>query len=264
MAERARTRRGVRVVVLAATSALLSLGAVTAVTTPAGAVVPTVVVGDASVHEGDGGTRNVRVMFSIDQPAAADVRVHWVASAGTATSPADFKARGGRVLFRPGQTNRYVAFKIFPDVAIEGDETFSVNVTSAEGATVGDGSGQVTILDEEGGSGNVVSIGSASVAEGDPGAYQFAYVPVTLRSPSATPVTVTYSTGADSASSPGDYADRTKTITFPAGVRVRWALVYVVSDDVGEGDEVLAVTLSSPTGATIGEGTGSVTILDDD
>ena len=265
MGERARPRHWVRGIVLVVTSAVISLGAVTAATTPAGAVVPIVVVGDASVHEGDSGTRNVRIMISLDQPAAATVKVSWVAVAGTATSPADFKARTGAVGFRPGQTTKYATVKIFPDVSTEGDQSFSVNVTAALGATVGDGSGQVTIVDEEGGTGNVLSIGSASVAEGNPGAYQFAYVPVTLRSPSATPVTVVYTTSPGTATSPEDYLDRTKTLNFPVGVRVRWALVYVYSDAVAaEGDHLLDITLSSPTAATIGEDTGSVTILDED
>jgi hypothetical protein len=225
---------------------------------------PTVVVGDSSVHEGDSGVRIARVMVTLDAPAAATVTVRWVAEAGSATSPADFKARSGGLVYRPGQTTRYAVIRVKADTVTEGDETFTVSVTEVVGATIGDGTGTVTILDEEGGSGAQLSIGSASVAEGDDGAYQFVFLPVTLRSPSASPVTVAWATSPDSATAPADYLDRARTITFPAGTRVRWVLVYVTSDGGAESDETFDVVLSSPTGATILDGTGTVTIVDDD
>jgi endoglucanase len=40
--------------------------------------------------------------------------------------------------------------------------------------------------------------------------------------------------------------------------------VYLTSDLVGEADQTFDVVLSSPTGATIANGTGTVTIVDDD
>jgi chitinase len=41
-------------------------------------------------------------------------------------------------------------------------------------------------------------------------------------------------------------------------------LVYLTADTIVEGNETFDVTLSSPVNVTIGDGTGTVTIVDDD
>ncbi|MFL6238288.1 MAG: beta strand repeat-containing protein [Actinomycetes bacterium] len=115
-----------------------------------------------------------------------------------------------------------------------------------------------------------LSVGSPSVQE--PGsATTTVNVPVTLTDPSLThrTVTVHWSTsdgaGAAGAVSPADYTGTSGTLTFTPGTTVQNAVVTIQSDSLDEFDETFAVTLDTPSKATIasGGGTGTVTILDD-
>jgi hypothetical protein len=54
------------------------------------------------------------------------------------------------------------------------------------------------------------------------------------------------------------------TLTFAAGVTSVTVTVAIVGDTVHENPETFSVVLSSPTGATIGTDTGTVTIIDND
>lgn len=94
---------------------------------------------------------------------------------------------------------------------------------------------------------------------------------VTLSEPSAQPVTVSYVTqaAAASAGTPAtagqDYSPTLTvgTVTIPAGQTSAQVSIPVADDEVYEGDEVFNVVLSNPTNATIAQGTGLGTILDD-
>src|SRR3989442_1766396 len=77
------------------------------------------------------------------------------------------------------------------DVTQESNETFSVVLTGASGATIADGTGVGTIVNDD--SRPTVSISDVSQDEGDSGKTPFAFV-VSLSNPSDQPVTVNYST----------------------------------------------------------------------
>jgi chitinase len=230
----------------------------------AGAVGPNISVGDVSIHEGDVGKRVVRVMVNLDAPSPDGVTASWATTGGTATSGVDFKARSGTLYFRPGQTTRYANVVVVPDQLTEGDEQFTVNLGGVVGATVSDGSGTVTIVDDETATGPDASIGDASVVEGNAGASRYVWLPVTLNQPAGTTATVDYATGGGTATSPDDYSSRSGTLTFGPKTTVRYVLVYLTADTIVEGNETFDVTLSSPVNVTIGDGTGTVTIVDDD
>jgi chitinase len=204
-------------------------------------------------------------MVSLDQVAPpGGVTATWATHGGSATSGVDFKGRTGRLYFKAGQTTRYAQVKIIPDGAVEGDEQFTVQLSAVEGADIADGTGTVTILDEEGSSPSGISVGSSSVVEGQSGGSRYVWVPVTLAGKNAAAVTVHYATGGGTAVAPDDYLGHAGTLTFPPKAVVRWVLVYITADQVTEGNETLNVTLSSPIGGTIVHGTGTVTIVDDD
>ena len=104
-----RIRRAAAVLVATATAfgGVLALSAGPAVALDP---LPSVSVTDASIHEGDSGTRIIRLMVNLEPvgPTTAS-RTHWATAGGTATSGVDFKARHGRKLyFKPGQVTRYV------------------------------------------------------------------------------------------------------------------------------------------------------------
>jgi chitinase len=85
---------------------------------------------------------------------------------------------------------------------------------------------------------------------------------VTLAQPSNQPVTVQYATSNGTATDGADYLPATGTLTFAPGETSKTISVVVFGDTVIEGAESFQVTLSSPAGATIGDGTGTGTITD--
>ncbi|HVW33062.1 MAG TPA: Calx-beta domain-containing protein, partial [Acidimicrobiia bacterium] len=110
----------------------------------------------------------------------------------------------------------------------------------------------------------VVAVEPARVPEGDDGP-SWGVAAVTLSSPSSRPVTVAYAVGGGTASADDIVADHDSgTLTFAPGETGRAVRFAAVGDDVDEGDETFAVTLSDPVGATLGPASAPVTIVDDD
>jgi sugar lactone lactonase YvrE len=111
------------------------------------------------------------------------------------------------------------------------------------------------VYNSSNGSGNFIDrLGSSSTA----------VFTVNLSSASATPVTVDYSTTNGSALAGSDYTAATGTLTFAPGQTSRTILVHTLDDATGEPTETFTLTLSNPIGATIADGTGVGTILDNE
>ena len=120
-------------------------------------VVPQLGVGDAAIAEGTSTARTLIFAVTLDEPATANVSVQYRIVAGTATAGVDVDtARGAArtLLFRTGASGRTpvmrrVVVKILPDVIIEPDETFTVELTNPSGATIVRATGLGTIIDDE-------------------------------------------------------------------------------------------------------------------
>ena len=94
-------------------------------------------------------------------------------------------------------------------------------------------------------------------------------VKVLLSNVSEVAVTVGYATSdgggsGAAASSPGDYAETSDTLEIPADQTEAEFTVAVVDDELWEHQESFTVTLSSPSGATLGTGVREVAIADND
>ena len=102
----------------------------------------------------------------------------------------------------------------------------------------------------------VLSVADAQATEGE----TLTFV-VTLEPPASAPVTVAYATADGSATAGTDYTAAWGTLSFKAGESEKTVAVTLATDSVPEGSETLMLTLSSPSGATIGdnEATGTVT-----
>lgn len=107
-----------------------------------------------------------------------------------------------------------------------------------------------------------LSINNVSVNEGA-GVATFT---ISLDKPSTQPVTVTYTTRSGTAVvGSGEGADVgavTQTVTIPAGQTSVKVNVPIVNDATYEGSETFQVVLSQPVNATVAQGTGTGTILD--
>jgi hypothetical protein len=108
-----------------------------------------------------------------------------------------------------------------------------------------------------------ISIGDASVAEGDSGTTTLA-VPVTLSAASTSAVTVGYSTANGTASAGSDYIAANGTLAFKPGETEKTISVSIAGDTNIEQDETFTVTLSSPVNARIAKASATATIRNDD
>ena len=262
-AAKAITRRVARRVATTLLSSLVALTGLPALHAAA-APPPSVSVDDVSVTEGALGTTAIaRFTLTLSAPAGKPVGVKFTTQDGTATAPSDYLAASGTASIKKGATTRKVAITVNGDDAYEGDETFTLHLISARGATIGVGDGTGTILDDD--PVPSISIADASVLEGTGTTTPMAF-DVTLSGVSASDVTVDYATADGTATAPGQYLSAGGTLTWPAGTSgVQTVTVDVVADAVDEPDQTFTVSLSNPTGsATIGTADATGVILDDD
>ncbi|GAY17518.1 hypothetical protein MSZK_42440 [Mycobacterium sp. shizuoka-1] len=108
-----------------------------------------------------------------------------------------------------------------------------------------------------------VSVADTSVTEGNSGTTNAGFV-LTLSKASTKPVTVSYTTANGSATAGQDYTAASGTVTFAPGVTSQTVNVSVRGDTAVESDETFTVTLSSPSGATLGRATATGTVKNDD
>ena len=307
-------------------------------------------IGDVTVDEGDG-TAVLEVTLT---PASTETVTVDYATA-TATAGEDYTPANATLTFAVGVTSQQINIAITNDTDDEDAETFTVTLSVPINATIDDGTGEVTIEDDDerpgppqdlsadpddgavtlswsppasSGSAAIIgyeyryaegsdayadtwndvlggdaatevtvgslrngtlhrfqvravsdvgggepaettatpfplpslSIGDVSVAEGG----GTAVLEVTLTPASVEAVTVDYATADATATAGEDYAATSGTLTFDAGETTTQISVSITDDTDDEDAETLTVTLSVPDNAVIGDGTGEVTIEDDD
>ena len=105
-------------------------------------------VGDVAVHEGDAGGRVAVFNVSLSKASAANVTVSFATAKGTAIGT-DFSATSGTLAFPAGTTSLNVKVLVTADDAVEGNESFSVRLSSASGATITDATGVGTVVDDD-------------------------------------------------------------------------------------------------------------------
>lgn len=79
------------------------------------------------------------------------VTINWTATPGTATHPADYQPASGTVDFTDGQLSGTFPVAVFNDALVEGDESFTVQLSigSGAGSIVSPSNMTVTIIDDE-------------------------------------------------------------------------------------------------------------------
>ena len=112
---------------------------------------PTISISDASVVEGNSGTKLMSFTVSLSNSSGAGLWVNYNTANGTATtSNKDYVATSGTLYFAPGQTTKTITVNIQGDTKKEKNEKFYVNLSGAVGATIADGQGVGTILNDDG------------------------------------------------------------------------------------------------------------------
>jgi probable HAF family extracellular repeat protein len=227
--------------------------------TPVPAGTPLLTMGDASVVEGNSGTKTATFTVTLSPASSQTVTASYSTANETATSGSDYQPASGTLTFAAGQTSQTISVLVNGDRAGEATETFLVNLSQASGAIIGNGQGTGTIVDDE----PRVGIGSVSKNEGRNGTTPFIFT-VTLSSASEEPVSVNFATQDYGAHAGDDYEAASGTVAFAAGETARTITVNVRGDRIVEWEEVFYVNLTGASGAVISNGRGYGTIRNDD
>jgi chorismate-pyruvate lyase len=221
---------------------------------------PLVRITDMTKAEGNSGVTAFTFTLTVSPASTGTVTVNYATANGSALAGSDYTATSGTLTFTAGQTSKTVTVNVVGNTTVEPNETFVVNLSGASGATILDSQGLGTVLNDDG---PLVRINDVSKAEGNSGTTAFTFT-VTLSPASSGTVTVQYATANGSAVAGSDYSAASGTLTFAPGQTKKTVTVTVLGNRVVEPTEPFVVNLLSTSGATIFDGQGLGTILNDD
>ena len=213
-----------------------------------------------------GGTVTVTVERTGGSTGSASVT--YQTSGGTATPGADYEPASGTLNWANGDAQpKTFTVTVLDDSVDEPDETVTVQLTGASGATLGSPTtATLTILDDEA----TVQHGSlrftsASYSVGEGGGA----ISVTVNRVGGVDgaVSVDFATGTGSALADADFTTESGTLTWDSGdATARVISIPILQDGDFEGTENFSVTLTAPGGgATLATpATATVSITDDD
>ncbi len=222
---------------------------------------------DETVMEGDAITFKILLSAESSQPVTVQyatanaVEKPWLSP--SATSGRDFTAASGTLTFAPGETRKTVRVSTTSDSVYEWDERFEMKLSSPTNAWLGSSSTATgTITDDD--SPPTVSVSDGSATEGSKVEFK-----VYLSAPTGRTVDVTLKPEVgpgDTAALLDDFDGRKWSIALGSETETPSIILPVITtdDDIDEKDETFTVRLSNVTNATLGDATGTGTIVDDD
>jgi hypothetical protein len=223
---------------------------------------PSLAVTDATVTELDAGTVTATFTVTLSAVSGRTVTVNRSTANATATAPADYTALASAALtFPPGTTTQDVTVTVASDLLDEADETFQVRLTNASNASIADGTGVGTIVDND--PTPTATINDVTITEANTGTRTMTFT-VTLSAAAGRTITMTWATADGTATAPGDYTAATGTVTFTAGQTTRPITITTIGDTAIEPNETLLVNLSNAVNVVILDGQGVGTILNND
>ena len=225
-------------------------------------------INDVTVTETDAGTTDAVFTVKLSAASAQTVRVNYYSvpryfyDTGTANKGADFESIPGTLTFNPGETTQTISVPVKGDSTDELDEHFYVRLSTPIGALISDARGLGTIIDND--SPPALSVNDASVSESHQASPAAATFTVSLSAASEKPISVQYALAQGTATSNTDYSNVSGTLEFPAGTTSKTFSVPIKADNMFEANETFSVNLSNATNATIADGQGQGTIINDD
>jgi hypothetical protein len=205
---------------------------------------PTVYVGDASTYEGKAGsTHTMKFNVLLSAPRSSATKVTYSTFDDTATAGSDYVSKTGSVSIAAGKTSSTIAVTVKGDAVVEGNETIGLSIDAVTGADQGTTQAVVTIVDDDTTAAPTVSIGDATVVEGNSGT-QNAVFTVTLSAPRSTATPVQYETSDGTASAGSDYTAKLGTTSIAAGAVSGKISIPVKGDTKPEGTETFNVNIT--------------------
>ena len=221
----------------------------------------TLSINNVSATEGNAGTTNAVFTVTLSPASTQSVTVNFATANGTATAGSDYVATSGTLTFNPGDTTKTITVVINGDTLNETNETFLVNLSIPVNATIIDGQGLGTIINDD--ALPSLSINDVTLIEGNTGTTNAVFT-VTLAPTSPGAVTVNFTTANGSATVGSDYLANSGTLTFNPGETSKTITVVIIGDTLNETNETFVIKLSNPVNATILDGQGAGTISNDD
>ncbi|WP_444998244.1 Calx-beta domain-containing protein [Aliikangiella sp. IMCC44359] len=183
----------------------------------------------------------------------------------TATSPDDYVADSGTLVFADGETSQTITILLADDDVFEGAEVFSATLSNVAGGAVLGSQAQtkVTIQDNE--------------MSNEPGTFLFSAVNYSVVEDAGTiDITVLRSFGAAgsvsvelrstdvTAVSNMDYTSINQTLVFDEGIRSQVVSLAILDDQTEEESERLTLSLSNPAGGAVLGSPNNVTVTIND
>ena len=111
---------------------------------------PVVSFGSTSAAEGDSGTKPFFFTISSNIAPGTDLNIGYATLDGTATTAdGDYVAKSGTATIAAGTTSVTISVDVNGDTTTEPNEAFSIVVTNAGGAVIGNGTGTGTIVNDD-------------------------------------------------------------------------------------------------------------------
>ena len=211
---------------------------------------PVLTLSDATIIEGDAGTRMISFTATLSKVVDQPVTVHFSTSDGTATlANNDYLQAEGRLLIPAGQKTGQINVFVVGDTAIESDETFYVDLSDPMGLVTTQDRVTATITNDDQ---SMVSIEDVTLPEGNSGTTNFDF-PVSLSQATDKPVEVMYMIiPVTATATDNDYTSvPAGKLTIPVGQTTGTITVAVSGDTRVELDETFYVYLTSATNAEI-------------
>ena len=229
----------------------------------------TLTIADVVVDEGT----TTPVTFTIKRSGNTNgtSTVKYKTTNGTAAAGSDYTAvPQATATFDPGETETTVQVTITNDSLDEKNETFTLALSGAVGATAADTAGTATIVDDDGpvtpGPTTFLTVDNISVDEGTSGTTAATFT-VTRSGVTTGASTVKYKSGGGKALPGSDYTGvplNAPALSFAGGETTKTVTVDVLGDTLPEANETFNLTLTSPTGAVISDASATATIVNDD
>jgi len=112
---------------------------------------PSISINDVSQYEPPSGTTNFVFTLTLSATSTNDVKVNYATADGTATAGTDYNATSGTLKIPagtacPGDPSCQITVQVIGSTRYESAKTFKVNLSNPVGATIADGTGTGTIL----------------------------------------------------------------------------------------------------------------------
>lgn len=240
---------------------LLMISMLLLLATSVAAQQPSISVHEAVVVEGNSGTTQATFVVALSGPASQPVSFTFATANGTATAGSDYVATsGGPVTFAVGEVEKPIVVLVNGDTVDETQETFFLDISNVQNATVSSSRGNGFINDDDG---PTISINDVSITEGNSGTKAATFT-LTLSGSSVESIAIRVTTSPGTATASTDYTSVNTAVIFNPGTATRTLDVAIAGDTNPESNETFSVNLSEPFGTTIADGEGAGTIIDDD